>query len=66
MGDSFVKSPQCPLIVIPAPHHVRDKLQQESRHFKSFWVPVFAGMTRFLTFYDSIKAGPVGLILPIS
>ena len=43
--DGFVKSPLCTLIVIPAPHHVRDKLQQESSLFKSLWIPAFAGMT---------------------
>ena len=33
-----------PLFVIPAPHQVRDKLQQESGHFKqlqTIWTPVF-------------------------
>ena len=31
--------------VIPAPHHVRGRLQQESSRFKPIWIPAFAGMT---------------------
>jgi hypothetical protein len=48
--DGFVKSPKSPFITIPAPHHVRDKLQHASGLFKPLWIPAFAGMTRFLTF----------------
>jgi hypothetical protein len=29
--------------------------RQESSLFKLLWIPAFAGMTRFLTFYDSIN-----------
>jgi hypothetical protein len=43
--DGFVKSPLCPLIVIPAKAGIQS--------FQVIWIPAFAGMTRFLTFYDT-------------
>ena len=53
--DGFEKNPLCPLSVIPA-KPVLDLIgEQESSRFKPKWIPAFAGMTRFLTFYDSIK-----------
>ena len=53
--DGFTKSALCPLIVIPA-KPVLDLIgEQESSQFKPLWIPAFAGMTRFLTFCDSIQ-----------
>ena len=34
-----VKSPICPLFVIPAPYQVRDKLKQKSSAFRFLWTP---------------------------
>jgi hypothetical protein len=45
--DGFVKRPLCPLIVIP--------VKAGTHSFQPLWIPAFAGMTRFLTFYDAIK-----------
>jgi len=45
-----------PFNVIPA-SYLSFLRKQESSHFKSLWIPAFAGMTRFLTFYDSVKVG---------
>ncbi len=53
--DEFVKSPTCSLNVIPA-KLVLDLIgEQESSLFKPLWTPAFAGVTRFLTFYEAIK-----------
>jgi hypothetical protein len=41
--------------VIPAPPQMRDKLRRESSVFRYFWMPAFAGMTGFWTFYGFIK-----------
>ena len=53
--DDLAKSPQCPVIVIPVPHPVRDRLRQESSHFGLLRIPVFIEMTGFLTPYDIVK-----------
>jgi hypothetical protein len=52
--DGFVKNPLCPLIVIPA-LQLSFLRRQESSRFKPLWIPAFAGMTPFLTFYDPVK-----------
>jgi hypothetical protein len=53
--DGLVKSRKCAFIVIPAPHQVRDKLWRESSDFRWFWMPAYAGMTGFGTFYECVK-----------
>jgi hypothetical protein len=53
--DVLVKNPIYPLFVIPAPYQVRGKLQKESSDFRLLWTPAFAGVTRFLTFYEVVN-----------
>jgi hypothetical protein len=45
--DGFVISQLGPLIVIPAKAGIQS--------FQALWIPAFAGMTPFLTFYGSVN-----------
>ncbi len=45
--DGFVKSQYLFLMSFPR--------RRESGNFKTLWIPAFAGMTRFSTFYDFIN-----------
>jgi hypothetical protein len=43
--------------VIPANPGSGPGQAPESSYFKTFWTPAFAGVTVFLTFYETIKLG---------
>jgi hypothetical protein len=45
--DGLVKSPFCPIFVIPA--------QAGIQLIQQFWTPAFAGVTALLTFYEAIN-----------
>jgi hypothetical protein len=51
--DGFVKGPLCPLIVIPAKAGIPSFQAITDSHFPIRSRTGFAGMTRFLTFYDT-------------
>ena len=53
--DGFVKRLKTSFGVIPAKSLPQRREGRESSVFKYFWMPAFAGMTEFRTFYEFVN-----------
>ena len=56
-NDGFEKSLKTSFRVIPAKGGARSEALALSSIFKWFWMPAFAGMTEFRTFYEFVNVG---------
>jgi hypothetical protein len=50
--DDLVKSPFCPIFVIPAKAGIQSRSERDFKYLKILWTPVSTGVT---TFYEIIK-----------